>query len=130
VAWIKNTYLDRSFGEIILVRTYTVIRGSGSAVWEVRRGVDRSAIGTLVTSGTASSSTAGHEALLGVSIPTGNHIWLNVLSADDSVDEFALALYWRMVGSSFTLTRTVAIERSVLLASSTYQGLPLVLNFY
>lgn len=74
------------------ISTNVILRGdSPSVTWELRQGTDRSAAGTLINSGTSTSTTTldADTSLIAGTIASGRMVWLEVIATGGtSVDEF------------------------------------------
>jgi len=68
----------------------TILRGTTPSVtWAVRHATDRNAAGTLIASGTSTSTTTGHTAAVSVSVPADSFIWLETSAQSGTVLSFA-----------------------------------------
>jgi hypothetical protein len=79
-----------------LVKLRIVVRGTTPSVtWELRKGTDRSAAGTLMASGTTTNTTTGDEVTTFAddSISAGEHVWLATTAQSGTVQSFRLTMF-------------------------------------
>ena len=92
-------YMWTTFIDVLAVKIYSVVRGSStpSVVWELRFSPDFSSTGTLIASGTTTSTTAGNivNVMSEAMIPAGSHVWLELDTASGTVLEFGFTLHHR-----------------------------------
>ena len=73
-----------------------VVRGTTPSItWQLRKGPDRSLTGTLMASGTATSTTTGHEvtSFSSATIAAAEHVWLVTTAQSGTVLSFRLTFY-------------------------------------
>jgi len=84
---ILRTTASTTFSSVIATTS------SGSVTYEVRYDADRTALGTLMASGTVTNTTTGDSAAItNQPIPIDNYVWLEITSSSGGIAEFNLTM--------------------------------------
>lgn len=83
-----------TFNQSIITKVRSVLVGSGSVTWLMRKGSDRNALGTEVISDIITSNTTGDETTVfnDPSLAPGDWVWLEITAVFGSIDSLHLTI--------------------------------------